>query len=242
MARDGLLPKMFSTVHPRFRTPWGSTILTGVVVGIFSMISSLDEMVDLTNIGTLFAFILVCIGMMVLRAKHPDRPRPFRVPFGIVLPILGIIGCLLLIAYLPVTSWFRFVAWLNLGTVIYVCYGSVRSKLTGVDTAADPASHNVKTAYAGAWLAIFGIGLIVLAKIAEYNKTGSEAFHHSWWLTAPLLFNLAFLCPTVFYRASKAKKSNLSSQEVKYANTAMLVSCLLSVAIIVYLVWIWFVK
>ena len=90
MARDGLLPKMFSTVHPRFRTPWGSTILTGVAVGVFSMFSSLDEMVDLTNIGTLFAFILVCIGVMILRVKDPGRIRPFRVPFGLVLPVLGI--------------------------------------------------------------------------------------------------------------------------------------------------------
>ncbi len=119
MARDGLLPKMFSTVHPKYRTPWGSTILTGVAVGVAAMFSSLDEMVDLTNIGTLFAFILVCIGVIVLRKKDPSRVRPFRVPFGLVLPVLGIAGCAFLIYYLPPTSWLRFAAWLNFGFVIY---------------------------------------------------------------------------------------------------------------------------
>ncbi len=98
MARDGLLPPLFAKVHPKYRTPWGSTILTGVAVGTAAMFTSLNEMVDLTNIGTLFAFILVSIGIIVLRVKDPDRERPFRVPGGMVLPILAIIGCVGLIA------------------------------------------------------------------------------------------------------------------------------------------------
>src|ERR1700740_1177720 len=82
MARDGLLPPAFYKVHPRFRTPYVATILTGLFVGGFAAVASLDEMVDLTNIGTLFAFILVCAGIIVLRVKDPARPRPFRVPGG----------------------------------------------------------------------------------------------------------------------------------------------------------------
>src|SRR5205807_8909262 len=116
MSRDGLLPKFFSGVHPRFKTPHISTIITGVFVGGAAMVTSLDDMVDLTNIGTLFAFMLVCIGIMVLRIKDPDRERSFRVPGGaFFLPILGALSCLGLAYYLPPRSWMRFVMWLCVG-------------------------------------------------------------------------------------------------------------------------------
>src|SRR5713226_9731080 len=105
MSRDGLLWPFFSKVHPRFKTPYIGTILTGVFVGVTAMVTSLDAMVDLTNIGTLFAFILVCIGIMILRVREPNRERPFRVPGGaFLLPILGIITCLVLAIYLPPKS------------------------------------------------------------------------------------------------------------------------------------------
>src|SRR5262249_17498344 len=101
MGRDGLLPPIFSRIHPRFRTPHVTTILTGVAVAGTAAFSSLESMVDLTNIGTLFAFILVCLGIIILRVKDPNRPRPFRIPFGPVFPILGIACCVGLIFYLP---------------------------------------------------------------------------------------------------------------------------------------------
>jgi basic amino acid/polyamine antiporter, APA family len=242
MARDGLLPKMFSTVHPRFRTPWGSTILTGVAVGVFSMFSSLDEMVDLTNIGTLFAFILVCIGVMILRVKDPGRVRPFRVPFGLVLPVLGILGCFLLIAYLPPTSWLRFAAWLNIGTIIYVCYGSVRSKLTGRSVAADPAKHDALTSYTGAWLGVFGILILVITRLADVHRMGASApadwwVESPWWtLTVPLILNAALLCPTVLVRASRALKASIPETDKTRARTAMVVSGLLMAAMVAYLI------
>jgi APA family basic amino acid/polyamine antiporter len=130
MARDGFLPPVFARVHPRFRTPHVSTILTGVMVGVVSAFANIDEMVDLTNIGTLFAFILVCIGICVLRFKDPKRERPFRVPFGpFLLPGLGFLSCLGLAAYLPPTSWWRFLAWLLLGLVLYFSYGFRNSRL-----------------------------------------------------------------------------------------------------------------
>jgi len=93
MARDGLLPATFARVHPRFHTPHVTTILTGVAVGVCAMFTSIDEMVDLTNIGTLFAFILVCIGILILRAREPQRPRAFRTPFVPVVPMLGVLSC-----------------------------------------------------------------------------------------------------------------------------------------------------
>src|SRR5437762_1421450 len=105
MSRDGLLPKFFAKVHPRFKTPHVSTIITGIFVGGFVMFTSLDDMVDLTNIGTLFAFMLVCLGIMILRIKDPDRERSFRVPGGaFFLPILGALSCLGLAYYLPPRS------------------------------------------------------------------------------------------------------------------------------------------
>jgi APA family basic amino acid/polyamine antiporter len=129
MARDGFLPPIFGRVHPRFRTPHVSTILTGVLVATVGAFANIDEMVDLTNIGTLFAFVLVCTGVVVLRRRDPTRRRPFRVPFGPVLPVLGAGSCLLLASQLPRSSWFRFAGWLIVGLVIYGTYGRRHSKL-----------------------------------------------------------------------------------------------------------------
>jgi APA family basic amino acid/polyamine antiporter len=130
IARDGLLPPVFAKVHPRFKTPHVTTILTGVIVAGFAAVMSIDEMVDLTNIGTLFAFVLVCVGIIILRYKDPLRYRPFRVPFGAwFLPLLGAVSCVFLMYYLPPTSWWRFVAWLMLGLSVYFSYGYARSEL-----------------------------------------------------------------------------------------------------------------
>jgi APA family basic amino acid/polyamine antiporter len=130
MARDGFLPPVFARVHPRYGTPHVSTILTGVLVAVCSAFTNIDEMVDLTNIGTLFAFILVCTGIIVMRFKDPGRARPFRVPFGPVLvPALGLVSCLFLVAYLPPSSWMRFVGWLVAGLVVYASYGYKHSTL-----------------------------------------------------------------------------------------------------------------
>jgi len=130
MARDGFLPPSFAKVHPKFRTPHVATILTGVLVGVAAAVANIDEMVDLTNIGTLFAFILVCLGIMVLRFKDPGRERPFRVPLGpVFLPSLGLLACVYLIFFLPPTSWWRFFGWLLTGLVIYFLYGFRHSRL-----------------------------------------------------------------------------------------------------------------
>jgi APA family basic amino acid/polyamine antiporter len=137
MARDGFLPPVFTKVHPRFRTPHVSTILTGVLVGGVSTFVNIDEMVNLTNIGTLFAFILVCLGITILRFKDPNRPRPFKVPLGpILLPALGLATCVGLMAYLPPSSWWRFVGWLAAGLVIYALYGYRHSTLRKREAAA----------------------------------------------------------------------------------------------------------
>ncbi|HET6344898.1 MAG TPA: amino acid permease, partial [Myxococcota bacterium] len=130
MARDGLLPPVFARMHPRFKTPHVATWATGAFVAGVSAFASIDEMVDLTNIGTLFAFTIVCIGVPVLRLTDPHRERPFRVPLGAwLVPSLGAGSCIFLMWFLPPASWWRFVGWLMLGLGVYMLYGYTRSTL-----------------------------------------------------------------------------------------------------------------
>lgn len=128
MARDGLLPQgFFGAVHEKFRTPWKSTILTGVLVAIMGGLLPLRILADLTSIGTLFAFVIVCIAVLMMRKMHPYEPRPFRCPMVPVIPILGIAICLMLMCSLPPENWWRLIIWLGLGLVIYFGYGKSRS-------------------------------------------------------------------------------------------------------------------
>jgi basic amino acid/polyamine antiporter, APA family len=129
MARDGLLPKWAAKLHPRTRVPATTTILTGVFVALWSLIGDAAETYDLTNIGTLFAFVLVSIGVLVLRYKEPERPRPFRVPLVWPVCILSAAGCLFIMKGLPGQAWERFGIWLVIGLVFYFAYGFRHSAL-----------------------------------------------------------------------------------------------------------------
>jgi len=128
MSRDGLLPKLFSNVHPRFRTPAFSTWVAGFVVGLPAGLLDIGTASDLSNIGTLFAFVLVSIGVLILRYREPERHRGFRSPGGLVAPILSVAFCLLLMAGLPILTWLRFFAWLIVGLAIYFFYSRHRSE------------------------------------------------------------------------------------------------------------------
>jgi basic amino acid/polyamine antiporter, APA family len=124
MARDGLIPEsFFGAVHPRFRTPWKSTILTGFVVAILAGLLPLRILAELTNIGTLLAFVIVCAAVFIMRRTHPNAERPFRAPGGLLTPVLGVLFCLLLMFSLPVENWWRLFIWLLAGFVIYFAYG-----------------------------------------------------------------------------------------------------------------------
>ena len=129
MARDGLLPPFLAKVHPRFKTPYVGTIMTGFFVATFAAFANIAEVVDLTNIGTLFAFVLVSAGVIVLRRVEPDRVRPFRAPGVPFTPIASIVACLYLMLQLPLITWIRFGTWLALGIVIYFLYGVRHSRL-----------------------------------------------------------------------------------------------------------------
>jgi APA family basic amino acid/polyamine antiporter len=129
MARDGLLPPFIAKVHPKYKTAWVGTIITGFFVAGFAAFANIAEVVDLTNIGTLFAFVLVSLGVIFLRYQEPDRVRPFRVPWVPVTPIISILACLYLMIHLPRLTWYRFAAWLAIGLVIYLLYGIRHSRL-----------------------------------------------------------------------------------------------------------------
>jgi len=129
MSRDGLLSPWFAKIHSKYRTPHATTILTGVFVASFSAVANIDVITELTNIGTLFAFVLVCIGVLILRSCEPERPRKFRVPFVPLTPLLGISMCVFLMAGLPRATWLRFILWLVIGLVIYFTYSAHRSQL-----------------------------------------------------------------------------------------------------------------
>jgi len=129
MSRDRLLGPWLSAVHPRFGTPHRATIVTGVGVAVLAALIPIGDAADMTNIGTLFAFVLVCLGVMVLRYTKPDQPRPFRLPFMPLVPILGMLACLGLMAFLPGLTWIRFGVWTVVGIVVYAGYGMKHSRL-----------------------------------------------------------------------------------------------------------------
>ena len=136
MARDGLLPQWAAKIHEKTRTPYITTIITGLFVAFWSLVGDAGETYDLTNIGTLFAFALVCIGVLVLRYTEPDRPRPFRVPFVWPVCLGGAAACLFVMKGLPSLAWVRFGWWLAIGLLIYVAYGYRHSVLRRAASAA----------------------------------------------------------------------------------------------------------
>jgi APA family basic amino acid/polyamine antiporter len=151
MARDGLLPaKFFAAVHKRFRTPWKSTIVTGIFVGTTAALLPIDVLLTLVNIGTLLAFVIVCSAVLIMRRTHPSAERPFRAPLVPLVPILGIAICLLLMFSLPAENWLRLFVWLLIGFAIYFGYGRRHSVMArrlareisehGVSPAGSPAT------------------------------------------------------------------------------------------------------
>jgi len=129
MSRDGLLPPVFARCHPQHRTPHINTMITGVIAAAAGGFLPIDILAELTNIGTLLAFMTVCIAVLVLRRKHPEMPRPFRTPAVNVVCPLGAIGCLYLIFGLPPDTWVRLIVWTIIGFAIYFGYGFRNSRL-----------------------------------------------------------------------------------------------------------------
>ena len=147
MARDGLIPKsFFADVHPKFRTPWKSTMLIGAFVLVLSGFLPIDALLHLTNIGTLLAFVIVCAAVLIMRKKYPHAERPFRCPWVPFVPIMGVLSCLLLMFSLPAENWWRLGVWLLIGFVIYFSYGR-RHSVMAEHLAREIAEHGTGGAY-----------------------------------------------------------------------------------------------
>jgi APA family basic amino acid/polyamine antiporter len=137
MSKDGLLPKWASAIHPKFRTPWISTIAVGAVVSIMPAFLPIDRLSQLVNIGTLLAFTIVCAGVWVLRVRQPNMPRPFKTPLVPLVPILGIVTALFLMSRLPAITWTVMILWLIAGLVIYFSYSIRHSKVQALENAGE---------------------------------------------------------------------------------------------------------
>ncbi|HVF82336.1 MAG TPA: amino acid permease [Flavisolibacter sp.] len=164
MSRDGLLPKVFSEVHPKFRTPFKSNLMFMIFVSLFAAFVPARVVGEMTSIGTLFAFILVCIGVMVLRKNEPDAPRAFRTPLVPLVPILGIFTCLFMMVFLPLDTWIRLLVWMLIGFDVYAWYGMRKSVLSGGDTASYGRSNRI--------IGISGLGLVAVLVVVAF-------VHHS---------------------------------------------------------------
>jgi APA family basic amino acid/polyamine antiporter len=173
MSRDGLLPKLFSQVHPKFRTPYKSNLLFLVIVGTLALFVPARVAGELTSIGTLFAFIIVCAGVLVMRKNMPDAPRAFRAPGMPYVPLLGIAICLFMMVFLPFDTWIRLILWMLIGHDIYVFYGSRHSRLGAKDER--------KT------LSVIGIGISLLLSTLTILHQRHIGWEESVWFAVVLL-------------------------------------------------------
>jgi APA family basic amino acid/polyamine antiporter len=160
MSRDGLLPKIFSDVHPKFRTPSKSNFLFMLFVSLFAAFVPARVVGEMTSIGTLFAFILVCIGVMVLRKNEPDAPRAFKTPWVPFIPVMGIATCLFMMVFLPLDTWIRLIVWMMIGFDVYIWYGMKFSHLSSGNPQAWGRSNRI--------IGISGLSLVALLIIVAF--------------------------------------------------------------------------
>ena len=199
----GGLPQGVSKVHPKFGTPYITTIITCVVVALVAGVTQIQVVSEMTSIGTLFAFVVVCAAVLVLRVKRPEAKRPFRVPFGPVFPVLGILSCSYLMLSLPVLTWIRFLVWLDLGMVIYWFYGRTHSPLVN---AAEAAARTPMQSLAnfistlGLLLMFNAACMVILGYMTEFGITNeTTAKWHEIGVTADQAdtFGLQFMAVSV---------------------------------------------
>jgi basic amino acid/polyamine antiporter, APA family len=169
MSKDGLLPPVFHKVHPKYRTPAKSNTLFMIFVSLFAAFVPARIVGEMTSIGTLFAFILVCIGVWVLRVKQPDAPRAFKTPWVPVVPILGIFTCLFMMVFLPLDTWIRLLVWMVIGFDVYLFYGMKHSHLSEHKLAQDARSNRI-VSLTGLCL----VGVLIIVALIHHNNDSSD--------------------------------------------------------------------
>lgn len=170
MSKDGLMPKVFSEVHPKFRTPAKNNLLFMILVSCFAAFVPARVVGEMTSIGTLFAFILVCIGVLIMRKKMPDAPRAFRTPMVPIVPILGVFVCLFMMVFLPLDTWIRLIVWMMIGFDLYLFYGMKNS----VQNQGSFSLANYKTVAASGFTMV--LGLIVVAFVHHQDPAIDDHF------------------------------------------------------------------
>ncbi len=189
MSKDGLMPKIFSEVHPKFRTPAKNNLLFMVIVSIFAAFVPARVVGEMTSIGTLFAFILVCIGVLILRKRMPEAPRAFRTPLVPFIPIAGILVCLFMMVFLPLDTWIRLIVWMMIGFDVYLFYGMKNSFLNK----GDYSSNSYKTVSASGLAMVLALIVIAYINQLDPNVEGSSfLFYFSLFFAAMHTFIYAY--------------------------------------------------
>lgn len=202
MSKDGLLPELFSKLHPRHKTPYKSNLLFMLLVSLFAAFIPGRIVGEMTSIGTLFAFILVCIGVLVMRRKMKDAPRAFRTPLVPLVPILGVLTCLFMMVFLPLDTWIRLIAWMMIGLDIYLARGIQKSLLNETDTKSDYSRSFKITALSGLLITVV---LAVLGAFHHHNTKGSDE--------GLVIFSLIMVIfHLIYYGAYIAKAAGLRKQ------------------------------
>lgn len=175
MSKDGLLPKVFSDVHGKFKTPARSSLLFMGFVSLFAAFVPARIVGEMTSIGTLLAFVLVCAGVLIMRKTQPDAPRAFRTPFVPVVPILGMISCIFMMVFLPFDTWYRLIAWLMIGLDIYLIYGISKSKLGGAEKSPESLRKSSRTvAIVGMICTFLFLGLVFVEYLLHSNAHAAD--------------------------------------------------------------------
>lgn len=198
MSRDGLLPRIFSDLHPKFRTPAKSNILFMILVSTFAAFVPGRIVGEMTSIGTLLAFILVCIGILVMRKKMPDAPRAFRTPLVPVIPVLGILVCFAMMAFLPLDTWIRLIAWMMIGFDIYLSFGIRRSHVSDEDNSADIIRSMKITSYCGLGLCL----LLAIVTFLHHQMTPEQ----SGMIIFAIVMNVFHIIYYLYYNQIRTKK------------------------------------
>lgn len=203
MSRDGLVPKMFSEVHKKFRTPARNNFMFMLLVSIFAAFVPANVVGEMTSIGTLFAFILVCIGVIILRKNQPDAPRVFKTPLVPLVPILGVLTCLFMMVFLPLDTWIRLIAWMMIGFDLYLFYGMRNSHLNKEGF----SNKSFKT------VSYSGMAMVVLLLIVAFLYNRSEGSIGEGSSTGLYYFSIAFaLIHVVVYALGARQKNKISNK------------------------------